>query len=393
MSKHCTVALAKVRNRRSGFSLLELMVAMTILAIALVPVAYFYSTSLQMVEKASIRTRALALAQERLAEVRQMPYERIRSNITPSREQLAVYADAGTIDTENDDWYGYDFAVPIGSNHSADQWAGMFFYPLPLDYNPYRPQTQGYNNALVAGHWTPNNPITGMLDAHVNINTNSGPGNAAGVELDYEYEPIGFYKQKVYNRSLALTGDVEPALGDNATNDRGDVRMIDRRTIPGIEPSMSRGADHFRVGDEKQLDNYEIYGRRTIILDVRPLPQDDDGDFYAADEDRDGGATATNPYPAAKGPDNKFQVLSRHGTSGKMVIVQVFWLPRDAEERYIDWDDMNHVELRTFISASNEDSNLAAGGSSGGTGASSGKGSGAGGTMNRNDLLIITDPS
>ena len=46
---------------RQGFSLLELMVALTILAIALIPVAYFYSKSLQMVEEASIRTRALML--------------------------------------------------------------------------------------------------------------------------------------------------------------------------------------------------------------------------------------------------------------------------------------------------------------------------------------------
>ena len=48
--------------RRAGFSLLELMVALTILAIALVPVAYFYTKSLQMVEEAGIRTRALMLA-------------------------------------------------------------------------------------------------------------------------------------------------------------------------------------------------------------------------------------------------------------------------------------------------------------------------------------------
>ena len=37
------------------------VVALTILAIALIPVAYFYSKSLQSVEEASVRTRALML--------------------------------------------------------------------------------------------------------------------------------------------------------------------------------------------------------------------------------------------------------------------------------------------------------------------------------------------
>ena len=393
MSNQCWNGEPRRRQGRRGFSLLELMVALTILAIALVPVAYFYSTSLQMVEKASVRTRALMLAQERLAEVRQMPYDRIRSNVTPSREQLSLYVGSGDIDTE-DDWFGYDFETALGSNHSDGQWAAMFFYPLPLDYNPYQPQTQGYNNAIGANHYNPNNPIAGMLDAHVNFSSNAGANNGAGTELDYEYEPIGFYKQKVFNRSTILSGDVAPFAGDGGTWDYGDIRMVDRRAIPGIEPPLdSNGLDHFRVGDEQQLDNYDIYGRRTIILDVRPLPQDADTDNFAPDDDRDGNATATNPYPLEKGPDNKFQVLSRHGTSGKMVIVQVFWLPRNADQAYIDWEDLNHVELRTFIAASNEDSNLAAGGASGGTGASAGAGSGAGGTLNRNDLLVISTPN
>ena len=74
-------------SSRQGFSLIELLVALTILAIALIPVAYFYSKSLQSVEQASIRTRALMLANERLAEMRQMPYDEIRTNITPSNAQ------------------------------------------------------------------------------------------------------------------------------------------------------------------------------------------------------------------------------------------------------------------------------------------------------------------
>ncbi|GEM_PF-1473583 len=355
---------------REGFSLLELLVALTILAIALIPVAYFYSKSLQMVEQASIRTRALMLAQERLAEIRQMPYDRIRSNVTPSEEQLHLLTAAGTMDTTADDWYGYDFELGSGL-HAADRWAGMFLYPLPLDYNPYRPQTQGYNNALGTQHYFPNSPIAGMADPHINI-------NGGGTELDYEYEPIGFYSQKVFGRNRALAGF-----------DRSDIRMVDRRTIGPIEPSLSGGYDRFRTGTQQHVDNYEIYGRRTIILDVLPQPRDLDGgslastnpvvgaDGFAPDEDYDGGASAVNPYPTAKGPDNKFQVASRHGTRGKLVIVQVFWLPRSADQTYIQADELNKIELKTFISASNEDSSL---------------GSNAG-DISRNDYLDISPPS
>lgn len=335
-------------SRAGGFSLLELLIALTILAIALVPVAYFYSKSLQMVEEASIRTRALMLAQERMTEIRQMPYDRIRTNIAPSAEELKLYASTGVIDTDAADWFGYDY-------EANGDWAVMFCYPLPLDYNPYQPQTQGYNNAPGANHYAPTNPIGGLGDPHVNFN------NGTPFELDYEYEPIGFYTQRISLRNRSLAG-----------TDRADIRMADRRTLTAVEPSLVGGTDHFRTGVEQQVDNYAVYGRRTIILDVLPSPQDTEnhtdpdgngieGDLYAADDDRDGGGTAINPYPITKGPDNKFQVVSRFGSRGKLVIVQVFWLPRTADETYIEADELNKIELRTFIATSNEATNLPAG--------------------------------
>jgi len=362
MSKLCPRA-CRAGKRRGGFSLLELLVALTILAIALVPVAYFYSKSLQMVEQASIRTRALALARERLTEIQQMPYERIHSNVTPTKEQLMVYGGLGTIDTYADDWFGYDFEANGGS------WRAMFSYPLPLDYNPYQPQTQGYNNTIGAQHFANYNPEN-INDPNVNF-------NAGGAELDYEYEPIGFYTDKIYHRSRQM-----------GFADQLDIRMADRRSVPGIEPSLAGGQDYFRSGTRLQVDKYEIYGRRTIILDVLPTPLDLDGgdyfsvnhvvgaDGYAPDDDFDGNASAVNPYPLAKGPDNKFQVLSRHGTRGKMVIVQVFWLPRDAGQRYLRADELNVVELRSFIAANNIDSSMES----------------DTGELNRNDYLIVTPP-
>lgn len=350
----------RLTTPRGGFSLLELLVALTILAIALVPVAYFYTKSLQTVEQAGIRTRALMLAQERLAEIRQMPYDEIRSNVTPAREQLRVYntVAGGPIDTSAADWYGYDFET------QGRQWQAMFFYPLPLTFNPYDPRTQGYNNTDGVNHYLPYNPYAEIDDPQVSFNN-------GGTSIDYEYEPIGFYSQKVYLRNQSLVGI-----------DRRDVRMNDRRTLYQVEPTLldpSSGSgtdsyDAFRTGVEQQVDNYAIYGRRTIILDVQATPRDTDGDpsyvrinavtgpdGYAPSDDRDGGATAVNPYPPTNGPDNKFAVASNQGSLGKLVIVQVFWLPRKAESAYIPSSDLNIIDLRTFIAESNVASEVESG--------------------------------
>jgi hypothetical protein len=105
-------------------------------------------------------------------------------------------------------------------------------------------------------------------------------------------------------------------------------------------------------------------------------------DEFAADDDHDGWdapdgwLNSLNPWPLAKGPDNKFQVVSDHGARGKLIIVQVFWLPRDVDPVYVEADELNKIELKTFISASNEQSNLPA----------------SQGSISRNDYLIISPP-
>jgi prepilin-type N-terminal cleavage/methylation domain-containing protein len=327
-------------NSRRGFSLIELLVALTILAIALIPVAYFYSKSLQTVEEASIRARALMLVNERLAEIRQMPYDQIRTNITPSNAQKLMLTDQGSMDLTTQDWTGNDFQSAARASKRGNENLGMFFYPLPLDFNPYQPQTQGYDNTVGINHYNPNNPIgASAADGHVNIN--DGSGNF----VDYEYEPIGFYIMKVRNRNTSLSNQ-----------ERSDISMQDRRTLSGIEPSIARDGggrsqDTFRSGVEEEVDKYAIFGRRTIILDAVPVIagiSDGDLDSYAPDDDRDGGATALDPYPVGKGPDNKFQVVSRYGL-GKLIIVQVFWLPRNPATSYILPRDLNVIEMKTFV--------------------------------------------
>ncbi|MDQ3023001.1 MAG: prepilin-type N-terminal cleavage/methylation domain-containing protein [bacterium] len=328
------------KQTRQGFSLIELLIALTILAIAQIPVAYFYSKSLQSVEEASIRTRALMMANERIAEIRQMPYDAIRTNITPSNAQKLMLIDQGTMDPTTQDWTGNDFASAGRTSRRLNEVAGMFFYPLPLDFNPYQPLSQGYDNTQSANHMRPNNPFgNSAADGHLNINDGSGD------HINFEYEPVGFYAFKVRNRNNSLSN-----------LEKSDIAMQDRRTLSGVEPSIARDGggriqDTFRTGVSEEVDKYAIFGRRTIILDAVPTIvgiSDNDGDTFAPDDDRDGGATALDPYPLGKGPDNKYQVVSRYGL-GKLVIVQVFWLPRNPPAGYIQPRDLNIIEMKTFI--------------------------------------------
>ena len=87
-----------------------------------------------------------------------MPYDQIRTNIMPSNAQKLALTDAGAMDLETQDWTGSDFATSGRNGLRGPAAAGMFFYPLPLDYNPYQPSTQGYNNTMGAGHSSPTIP-------------------------------------------------------------------------------------------------------------------------------------------------------------------------------------------------------------------------------------------
>jgi len=295
---------------RAGFSLLELLVAISILAIALVPIAYFYSRVLQSIQVASIRSRALTLAQERLDELRAMPYEELRTNNEPSAADIELNALDQTLE------------------NVYDHRRFMYFYPLPLGFNPYQPQTQGYDNSpgvsRVNGNDLGDPTGTGQRIApHLNLDAHGG-------SPEYEYEPVGFYI------GLARTGD---------------YHTTDPRAYPVVESPAST-SDTFRRGTQERQDLYAIYGRRTIILDVVPEPIDDDTDLYPVDSPRDGGANVLDPYPAFKGPFNKYQARSKYGMRGKLVAVQVFWLPGNAPERYLEPDELNMVELKSFIPAS-----------------------------------------
>ncbi|MCD6119082.1 prepilin-type N-terminal cleavage/methylation domain-containing protein [bacterium] len=312
-------------KKSGGFSLLELLVALTILVIALLPIAYFYGRMLANVEQASIRTRAVGLANERIAELEQMPVEMLRANNSPQKGDIinpslnitgAVWGETAPLDMEADNFY-FDPGPPYRTY--------QYYYALPVEFNPYNPFTQGWNNTPGVDHYDPDLP-------------------------EFEYEPIGFMARLARSTDIAETDPrLNPAVG---TAQAGSGGYIHRTS----------GIMHFqRTGSESREELYDIYGRRTVIMEVVPEPADDDGDSLLPDDPLDGGATTYDPYPLLRGPANKFQVRSKDGAYGFQGWVTVFWLPADAPERYVPLEGLSYIQVPFFISATNADSTLAVG--------------------------------
>jgi hypothetical protein len=256
----------------------------------------------------------------------------------------------GIIDLSNENWVGNDFAANITANPNPKlgtngESHGMFLYPVPLTLNPYQPTTWGYDNSLGVEHYLANDglhpaaPGAPSFGSHVNVNT-------GGTYFpQYEYEPIGFYRERVITRDAGLSNI-------DVTN----ISSADRRAITSVDPPLDTvgpDTDSFRTGNSENADKYTIYGRRTIIIKYVPMSDavdTDNGspDDFGPNDDFDGGANAINPFPVNKGPDDKFTKVAEYGP-GYEVTVQVFWLPRNAPEAYIPWDDLNKVELKAFI--------------------------------------------
>ena len=300
---------------RGGFSLLELLVALTILAFAIIPVAYFYTQSVRTVSLQQQRARALMLAEERMNEILALSYDAILPNNRPAPD---IYYDwvvnRGNPQealTWDEAFLNYNpYPVTPVPNPYADPAAlpPIFNYPLPyaqpvpgesqrLPFNPYDPRTQGYDT---------DNP-------------------------NQEYEPIGFY--------LGLAKDVS-------------VRFTDPRRNPVVDDPIS--PFDTRSGTSSREELFAIYGRRTIIMEVVPRARDDDSDPFPPSHPKDGG-TLLKPTSLFSGPADKFVVESQFGNRGKLVIVQVFWLKDQNATGYVPREDLYMVELKNFIPAQNTD--------------------------------------
>lgn len=297
----------EARPARAGFSLVELLIALTILAIALLPVAYFYNKVVASIGEQMKRSRALQLAEERMAEIKALPYDSLRTNNDPGQAYMQAWVAAGNLQTDLpfDPVYGTPnpyLAYPPPNTGGAHTYAPVFYYALPPLFNPYNPNTWGYN----------------------------------ADRPDPEYEPIGFYS------NLARGAD------DYTT---------DPRRISAVDAIDGTGMN--RNGTADRESSYAIYGRRTVIMDVIPNPVDDaDGDTFLPDDPRDGGATVLNPYPIGRGPANKFDIRSKYGNRGKLVTVIVFWLKNNSQTGYVKYSDLNTIILKTFISANNHFTDL-----------------------------------
>lgn len=312
-----------IKNSR-GFSLMELLVAITILVIAILPLAYFYSKMLANVEQASIRTRAIGLANERIAELRRIPPGMMRANNTPNKANIVAppsniagagsyWGFSGPLDMVNNNFY-YDPGPPFRSM--------QYFYSLPAFFNPYDPRTQGYNNSPGINHYDTSTP-------------------------EYEYEPVGFTSN--------LTGSSSVLQTDARRNPAIDSPLVG---TGGFRQDIAGPIFVPRTGSQSREELYQIYGRRTVIMEVVPEPMDDDNDGLLPDDPFDGGVTVYNPYPPQKGPANKFEARSKDGSFGFQGWVTVFWLPANAPERYLQLEELNYVQVPFFFSATNVGSEL-----------------------------------
>lgn len=300
---------------------MELLVALTILIIAIIPIALFFGKMLRNIEQASIRTRAIMLAEERVAEILNYPYTMLRSNNSPNKADIinppanitALWGVGTPIDLTDGNYY-FEPGPPYRTY--------QYFFTLPTEFNPYDPRTQGWNNSLGINHYDP-----------------------AG--LEFEYEPIGFMAR------LSVSADV-------ATTDPRRSLVIDAPDLGlgGFVPRSGGVVETPRTGSAEREELYHLYGRRTVLLEVLPEPRDDDDDQFPSDSEFDGGATIYDPYPVLRGPANKFLKRSTSGDHGFWGWVTVFWLPANAPQNYIPLEELRYVQIPFFISATNAESIL-----------------------------------
>lgn len=79
---------SKVLRSEGGYSLVEVMAAIMILAIAILPMASMFDAGLEAATSGSNYDKARALANERLEEVRALPYNRAG---TPADSAVEIY--------------------------------------------------------------------------------------------------------------------------------------------------------------------------------------------------------------------------------------------------------------------------------------------------------------
>lgn len=97
---------ARLSHDERGFTLVELMVALTVLATGIVAAVGVMNSSLNMVSGTSARTRAVALATRELEELRAIPYEELKEQLKNPNNTNDTW-----VTTENEQFGGQTFTI------------------------------------------------------------------------------------------------------------------------------------------------------------------------------------------------------------------------------------------------------------------------------------------
>ena len=118
-----------------GFTLVEVMVAITILVLVVIPLASFYAASLATIQKSLLYSQAMQLCRERIEQCQSMDYHSLyywNPALTPSYDMGPAWNTNRDPDpTDNNDVYSYD---PTDLNNDN--------YPIPI-YRDYYDNSTG----------------------------------------------------------------------------------------------------------------------------------------------------------------------------------------------------------------------------------------------------------
>jgi len=113
-------------NIKAGFTLIEVMIDILVVAMVSAAVLAAYSASFKSMELARAKITSVALANEKMEELRNLPYDSLAT------ETGAIYPPGDVLDNEELVRHGIRFNVHIVINYIDDSYDGNVDGTIPL---------------------------------------------------------------------------------------------------------------------------------------------------------------------------------------------------------------------------------------------------------------------